>query len=755
MSTEVAVRNLGKAYGAVRATADISFEIAAGEILGLLGPNGAGKTTTVECLVGLIQPDVGAIEICSVDARRRPAAAREAIGVALQSTGLQDKVTPNEALDLFGGFYRAPLATGVLLERFGLMEKANARYDTLSGGQKQRLALALAFVNDPRVLFLDEPAAGLDPQMRRELHEHIRQFRADGRAVLLTTHDMDEAERLCDRVVVIDAGRSVAEGAARRPDRQVEQAGPGRRAADTGGRDPQTHRGRSVRGLIRHAVLSLKLNARNRMAMIYGYLFPLIFLVAFWAIYRHDRVPLALHLGQLLTVTVLGGACFGLPTTLVSERERGVWRRYRLTPLPGWAFVISVLAVRYLLLLSAALLQIALALAIGMPAPTHPLALLVAFTFASMAFMGVGLVIAMLADNVPAVQALGQCIFLPMLMIGGVAVRLSSLPDWAQHASAFFPGRYAVESMQATVTGAGLGRSGFELAALLLIGLAGGLAGVMMFRWDPSQKFALRRGKAWLLVALGMWAAVGLMAEARDRAGQARNAGPEPGAEAVGVAKDYLTPPQTPIPDGAKPMPTPRPDAAPAAAPAATSEVMAPSAPAPAVEPGQRPEPSSWQAVGPADIARIAFERLPPDEGVVSPVAASAEIPDPTVATQLDGVRAALADWPPGKVADPVQRARNLLFVAAVPDELQMEGIERFLPAVVFERLRVDIPATDLPGILFWVAMHPDDGDDSAMFQLAPLGLPKVSGSSKVARGRVMLYAFKLLGRLNGDIAPK
>ncbi len=171
--------------------------------------------------------------------------------------------------------------------------------------------------------------------------------------------------------------------------------------------------------MLHHIALGLKLNMRNRMAMIYGYLFPLIFLVAFWAIYRADRVPLSLHMGELLTVTVLGGACFGLPTTMVSERERGVWRRYRLAPVPRWTFVAGTLVTRYILLITAALVQLGLALAIGMPVPAHPLGLLVAFTCAAVAFLGLGLVIAMLADSVPAVQALGQCIFLPMLMIGG------------------------------------------------------------------------------------------------------------------------------------------------------------------------------------------------------------------------------------------------------------------------------------------------------------------------------------------------
>lgn len=485
--------------------------------------------------------------------------------------------------------------------------------------------------------------------------------------------------------------------------------------------------------IARHVGLSLKLNGRNRMALIYGYLFPLIFLLAFWALYRHDRVPLVLHMGELLTVTILGGACFGMPTTMVSERERGVWRRYRTTPAPVWAFIASTLASRYLLLISAALIQIALAMAIGMPAPAHPLGLFVAFTVACVAFLGLGMVIAMLADNVPAVQALGQCIFLPMLIIGGVAVRLSSLPDWALHVSAFFPGRYAVKALQDSVTRGGLTDSGFELLALLLIGAAGGLAAAMMFRWDVKQKLAPSRGKAWLLLALSMWALVGLMAQAQGRVA----AGPEvKDTQDVGTAADYV------------------------ARPAAIAAHVEPAAPAPKAEPTRAPakidppppEPASWRTVTPGDFKRVAFERLPPDSGVISPVASTSEEIDPAVVDQIDKVSAALETWAPGQVTDPVQRARNLLYVAAVPDVLQMEGVERVLPMVVLERLKATTPTADLPKILYWVAMHPGDGDDDAASQLDEIGLPLVKGSTKEARGRVMIYAFKLLGRLTGDI---
>jgi ABC-2 type transport system ATP-binding protein len=212
VSAAIAVRDLSRRHGAVQAAMRISFTVAVGEIFGLLGPNGAGKTTVVDCILGLTAPDEGRIEICGLDARTQDLAARGLIGAMLQATGLQDKITPREALDAFAAFYPAPLKTDVLLDRFGLREKQKAAYETLSGGQKQRLALALAFVGDPRVLVLDEPTTGLDPQMRRDLHGLIRAIKDDGRAVLLTTHDMAEAETLCDRIAVMAEGCIVVTG---------------------------------------------------------------------------------------------------------------------------------------------------------------------------------------------------------------------------------------------------------------------------------------------------------------------------------------------------------------------------------------------------------------------------------------------------------------------------------------------------------------------------------------------------------------
>lgn len=215
MPANVVVRHLIKRYDGIEVVKGVSFAIEAGEIFGLLGPNGAGKTTTLECVIGLREPDGGEMEVCGLDARRDLRAVKQKIGVALQTTALQDKITPREALTLFGSFYRVRATADELLQRFALTENADARFDTLSGGQRQRLALALAFVNRPEIVLLDEPTTGLDPQSRRELHGAIKRMKQDGHTVLLTTHYLEEAEQLCDRIAIIDHGRIVATGAPR------------------------------------------------------------------------------------------------------------------------------------------------------------------------------------------------------------------------------------------------------------------------------------------------------------------------------------------------------------------------------------------------------------------------------------------------------------------------------------------------------------------------------------------------------------
>ncbi|UNX55336.1 ABC transporter ATP-binding protein [Georgenia sp. TF02-10] len=208
----VEVAHLRKTYGEKVAVDDVSFAVRPGEIFGILGPNGAGKTTTVECLAGLRHADGGATRVLGVDTQADPGAVRGLLGVQLQESALHDKITVGEAVRLFASFYPAPADVEDLLDLLDLARHQGVQYAKLSGGQKQRLSIALALVGSPRVAILDELTTGLDPQARRSTWELVERVRATGVTILLVTHFMEEAERLCDRLVVIDHGRVVAAG---------------------------------------------------------------------------------------------------------------------------------------------------------------------------------------------------------------------------------------------------------------------------------------------------------------------------------------------------------------------------------------------------------------------------------------------------------------------------------------------------------------------------------------------------------------
>jgi ABC-2 type transport system ATP-binding protein len=205
----VRVSSIRKTYGPTIAVDEVSFDVIEGEIFGLIGPNGAGKTTTMECVEGLRAPDRGEISVLGMHPVRDVYALQDRIGVQLQEAQLQKRIKVREAVGLWASLYRKPVDGDRLLEQLGLSDKRNAWFMTLSGGQKQRLFIALALINDPELVFLDELTTGLDPQARRAIWELVRGIRARGKTVFLTTHLMEEAERLCDRVAIIDRGRIV------------------------------------------------------------------------------------------------------------------------------------------------------------------------------------------------------------------------------------------------------------------------------------------------------------------------------------------------------------------------------------------------------------------------------------------------------------------------------------------------------------------------------------------------------------------
>src|SRR6059058_833403 len=208
----VVVRELHKAYGEYEALRGVSFEIAAGQVFGLLGPNGAGKTTTVEILEGYRKRDAGSVEVLGIDPQRAGRAWRERVGIVLQSSSLYVSLTVRESLAVFGGYYARPRDVDEVIDVVGLTEKRDARVKTLSGGQQRRLDLGVALVGDPDLVFLDEPTTGFDPAARRRAWDTIRGLRSLGKTILLTTHYLDEAEQLADRVAVLRRGEIVASG---------------------------------------------------------------------------------------------------------------------------------------------------------------------------------------------------------------------------------------------------------------------------------------------------------------------------------------------------------------------------------------------------------------------------------------------------------------------------------------------------------------------------------------------------------------
>jgi hypothetical protein len=455
-----------------------------------------------------------------------------------------------------------------------------------------------------------------------------------------------------------------------------------------------------MRGFATNFWLTLRLNFAKPQALIYGYVVPVFFLIAFAAVFRGGKPPLLHEMAQLVTISVLGGACFGLPTALVAERERGWWRRYRLLPHAAFPLLSSTLLARLILVAGAAVLQIVLArLLYGSPFPANLGDFALAYLFVAAAFLGMGLLVAALAQDVPAVQALGQCVFLPLIMIGGVGIPLATLPAWAQRVASFLPGRYSVEALDHGYSAAPAPFR-FDLIALAAMAIAAGVAGARLFRWDAKHAvFARARrrredgadagasrgallGTSWIAAALVPWLAVGLVSLRTGR-WRIEKAAIDPAAE-----------------------------------------------------------------ITPAQINSIPFENLPPDESVVTPIAPAGAQYSDEEKDRLDALTAQLTTWPPGHVPNDAQAIRNLVSVAAIADVAQDpdEGaIGRTVLNFLFAHFRQD----KLEHGLAWLVLAPGDG--TVPTHVPELNIPGEIDEREV-RIRDAIYAQKFLGRVLGRI---
>src|ERR671915_447888 len=340
MATAIQVDGLRKVYGTTEAVAGISFEVVEGECFALLGPNGAGKTTTLEILEGYRDRSSGSVEVLGVDPAQGGRDLRERIGIVLQSAGIDRELTVGEVVALFGGYYPRPRDPGEVIELVGLGEKRDARCRTLSGGQQRRLDLALGIVGDPDLIFLDEPTTGFDPSARRRSWELIDSLRALGKTILLTTHYMDEAQNLADRVAILAAGRIVAEGS----------------PASLGGRDvaeaeisfrlPAGSRPGTWPLLLRQVRHQNKLFLRNPFSAFFSLAFPLMFLLLLGSLNSGQTLEArgGIAYTQFLTPGLLAFAvvstCYtGLVTGVAMNRDMGILKRIRGTPLPASVYV--------------------------------------------------------------------------------------------------------------------------------------------------------------------------------------------------------------------------------------------------------------------------------------------------------------------------------------------------------------------------------------------------------------------------------
>jgi len=551
MTTDVAieVEDLRKDYGDFRAVRGISFSVRRGEIYGLLGPNGAGKTTTVEILEGYRERSAGRVAVLGMDPGSRPVALRERIGIVLQSSGLYRHLTVHEAVSHWAGLYLSPRDVEETIALSGLEAAGGQRTITLSGGQQRRLDLALALVGDPELVFLDEPTTGFDPAARRQAWETVRSLKQLGKTVLLTTHYLDEAQALADRVAIIKDGAILAEGApgelsadAELPHRlarrdrgharachrgsdgaaaRADRRGAGarralaraqRRSAQPGGRVPRAH-GREGR-MSDHALdeplrrarpqpasvpwrraawrqyrLERKMFWRNPSAAFFNFLLPLIFLALFGAIFSEDEENLQVIVPGIAGMAVMSTTFSALAMTLTYLRESGVLKRVRGTPLPTSAYLAGIAGNAITnTALQVTLITAAGSLVFGLDPPQDLVALVVFVVLGVICFASLGVALSHAIPNFDSAPAYVNAAFLPLIFISGVFYDADYAPGFLQAIAEVLPLKHLIDGLSgALVTGEGLSDNLPALALLALWSAAGVVLAVRGFSWEARR----------------------------------------------------------------------------------------------------------------------------------------------------------------------------------------------------------------------------------------------------------------------------
>ncbi len=527
----IEVSDLRKAYGPREVLHGIGFSVEPGEVFALLGPNGAGKTTTVEILEGYRPRDGGDARVLGIDPGSGGRAFRSRVGIVLQSSAVYPNLTVEEIVRLFAGYYPRPRPVGEVIGIVGLDGERAARVRTLSGGQLRRLDLALALAGDPELLFLDEPTTGFDPGARRQAWETILELKRLGKTVLLTTHYLDEAGQLADRLAILRDGRIAATGTPRellttngrveirfrrdgeqvvahhgrpdphparadeRRDRRRLVAGRARGAPPLArGRLPRPHPGRRVMRLLLHELGNQqRLFWRSRESAFFTFLLPIILLVLLGSVYGDEEIagdPAAPYLvAGMIGFGVVATAYAGLAINTVIRRESGVLKRVRGTPLPPAIYLAAAVGSTIVVIAIETSAQLLIGrFVIDAGWPERPGLLAVAILLGAVAFAALGLATTGLVRSAEGSSAVVNAIYLPMVFISGVFFSVSALPGFLEAIADVLPLTYFLDLVRGVfIDGEGLGSQLTAIGVVALWGLLGLVVALRTFRWAPRE----------------------------------------------------------------------------------------------------------------------------------------------------------------------------------------------------------------------------------------------------------------------------